>query len=54
MLASGSYVHMTGVFWFKALTDYNFAVEVCAMQPNGNPAQRRTKWSTVFGTPFPT
>lgn len=53
MPGSGSYVYKTGVFWVKALTDYNFAVEACNMQNDNSAALRRAKWRTVFGTTFP-
>jgi hypothetical protein len=53
MPGSGSYVYKTGVFWLKALTDYNIAVEACNMQADDKAAQRRAKWRTVFGTTFP-
>jgi hypothetical protein len=53
MPGSSSYVYKTGVFWLKALTDYNIAVEACGMQSDDKAAQRRTKWRTVFGTTFP-
>lgn len=54
MPGSGSYVYKTGVFWVKALTDYNFAVEACNMQTDDKAVERRAKWRLVFGTTFPT
>lgn len=54
MPGSGSHVYKSGVFWMKALTDYNYAVEACSMQTDDKAAQRRAKWRTVFGKTFPT
>ncbi|TIV42638.1 MAG: nucleotidyltransferase, partial [Mesorhizobium sp.] len=45
--------YKTGVFWLKALTDYNIAVEACNIQTDEKAAQRRAKWRSVFGTTFP-
>lgn len=53
MPGSGSYVYKTGVFWAKALTDYNIAVDACNMQADEKAAQRRAKWRSVFGPTFP-
>jgi hypothetical protein len=53
MPGSGSYVYKTGVFWAKALTDYNIAVDACALQSDDKAAQRRAKWRSVFGSTFP-
>jgi hypothetical protein len=53
MPGSGSSVYKTGVFWIKALTDFNIAVEACNMQKDDKAAPRRAKWRTVFGTTFP-
>lgn len=53
MPGSGSYVYKSGVFWVKALTDYNIAVDACGLQADDKAAQRRAKWRAVFGTTFP-
>jgi hypothetical protein len=54
MPGSGSHVYKTGVFWVKALIDYNIAVEACNMQKDDRAALRRAKWRIVFGPTFPT
>lgn len=52
MPGSGSYVYKTGVFWTKALTDYNIAARACLLQSDSNAVERRSLWRAVFGTSF--
>lgn len=53
MPGSASRAYKTGVFWLKALTDYNIAVEACKLQDDARASTRRAKWRTVFGNTFP-
>lgn len=53
MPGSGSRAYKTGVFWVKALTDYNIAVEACHLQTDDGASTRRAKWRSVFGPTFP-
>lgn len=53
MPGSASRVYKTGVFWVKALQDYNTAVEACLMQSDLQAINRREKWRYVFGPTFP-
>ncbi|TIL95144.1 MAG: nucleotidyltransferase [Mesorhizobium sp.] len=53
MPGSGSYVWSKGQFQYKALVDYNIAVDACGLQGDENCTQRRSKWRSVFGSTFP-
>jgi hypothetical protein len=53
MPGSGSRAYRPGVFWRKALTDYNIAVEACLLQTDDVAIERRAKWRSVFGPTFP-
>lgn len=53
MPGSSSRAYRTGVFWRKALTDYNIAVEACLLQTDDVAIERRAKWRSVFGPTFP-
>lgn len=53
MPGSGSRVYKTGIFWTKALTDYNVAFEACKLQDNASAQNRRNRWRFVFGPTFP-
>jgi hypothetical protein len=53
MPGSGSRVYKTGVFWVKALTDYDLSVAACAFQNDIDAVKRRAKWRQIFGPTFP-
>jgi len=53
MPGSGSYVYKKDNFQDKARIDYNIAVGACQLQNEEECAERRAKWSSVFGATFP-